>query len=174
MLCDLATTRCLRYTMLCASVGLLTAACAPHSAPSVAAPESLDLLAVEIAAARHLVADNNDLRLVVHPAFSDSFSAPGRPGPVRREDSRTVALAHALGAQVYTKPINAPELAKGSAELILSQPVGRSDTVRITGTFGWYRDDRPRVGRGYRTVQMTLVRVGAEWRVIHGELLGIT
>jgi len=167
-------TRCFRYTMLYASVALLTGACAPHSAPSVTASEPLDLLAVELAAARHLVADDNDLRLVVHPAFSDSFSAPGRPGPVRRDDSRTAALAHALGAQVYAEPINAPKLAKGSAELILSEPVGRSDTVRITGTFGWYSDDRPRVGRGYRTVQMTLVRVGAEWRVTHSELLGIT
>jgi hypothetical protein len=160
--------------MLYASVGLLAGACAPHSAPSVAAPESVDLLAVEIAAARHLVADDKGLRLMVHPAFSDSFSAPGRPGPVRREELRTAALAHALGAQVYSKPTDSREPVKGSAELVLSQPIGRSDTVRITGTFTWYNDDRPRVGRGYRTVQMTLARLGGEWRVIQSDLLGIT
>jgi hypothetical protein len=160
--------------MLYASVAILSSACAQQSSPSRATPESTDFLAVEIAAARHLIDQDNDLRLVVHPAFSDSFSAPGRPGPTARDESRTAALARALGAQVATEADAAREPVKGFAKLVLSQPIARSDTVRITGTFSWYSDDRPRVGSGYRTVQMTLARRGGEWRVVQSEVLGIT
>lgn len=153
----------------------LTCGCASHARVlDPATTKALDTLAVELAAARQLLAEYKDLQVVIHPAFADSFSSPGQPGPVRRDDARTTALAGALGGSVYAEPSHSRNRMKGTARLILSEPVIESDTARITGTIMWYRDDQPRRGSGYRTDRFTLTREGAGWRVMGSNNLGIS
>ena len=112
--------------------------------------------------------------MVIHPAFADSFSSPGYPGPLRREDARTTALARALGGSIYAAPSGSRDRDRGTARLLLSEPVIDGDRARITGTIMWYRDDQPRRGRGYRTDRFTLMREGSDWRVVGADNLGIT
>lgn len=153
----------------------LTCACASYAGVAgTAMTRASDALAVELAAARQLLAEYEDLQVVIHPAFADSFSSPGHAGPARRDDARTTALARALGGSIYAEPIHSRDRGKGTARLILSEPVIESDTARITGTLMWYRDDQPRRGRGYRTDRLTLTREGTGWRVVGSDNLGIT
>jgi hypothetical protein len=153
----------------------LTCACGSHARVADTATTSLsDTIAVELAAARQLLAEYKDLQVVIHPAFGDSFSSPGYPGPVRRDDARTTALARALGGSIYAEPSHSRDREKGTARLILSEPVVESDTARITGTIIWYRDDQPRRGRGYRTDRFTRAREGTGWRVVGSDNLGIS
>jgi hypothetical protein len=151
-------------------------ACASRSvaAPSAVATGSAHALAVELAAARHLLTDYADLQVVIHPMFADSFSSPGYPGPARRDEARTAALARALAGTVYAEPNSSRGVVKGTARLILSEPVVRTDTAWVTGTILWYRDDQPRWGRGYRTDRFTLTREVTGWRVLRTDVLGIT
>jgi hypothetical protein len=154
----------------------LVAACAPQ--PSVAelgiTKETPDLLAVELAAARHLLTEYADLEVMLHPAFGDSISAPGTPGLIHRDPSRSTALARALGGTVEGRR-DSREKMKGTAMLVLSEPAMRIDTARVTGTVTWYRDDQRRIGSGYRTDRLTITRDAAGiWRVVRVESLGIT
>jgi hypothetical protein len=153
----------------------LTCACASHAGVAdTVTTGALDTLAVELAAARQILAEYKDLQVVIHPAFSDSFSSPGQPGRVRRDDLRTTALARALGGSIYAEPSRSRDRVKGTARLTLSEPVIESDTARITGTIMWYRDDQPRQGSGYRTDRFTLTREGTAWRVVGSDNLGIS
>ena len=153
----------------------LTCACASHARVADTATSSVsDTLAVELAAARQLLADYKDLQVVIHPAFADSFSSPGYPGPLRRDDARTTALARALGGSIYAGPSDSRDREKGTARLILSEAVIESDMCRITGTVMWYRDDQPRQGSGYLTDRFTLTREGTGWRVVGSDNLGIS
>jgi hypothetical protein len=138
---------------------------------TLGAPEAL---AVELAVSRHLLGDYADLQVMIHPAFADSFSSPGYPGPLRRAEARTEALARALGGSVSVEPAHSRDVGKGTARLILSEPVIKTDTAWVTGTIVWYRHEQPRHGSGYRTDRFTLTRVGRGWHVARAHSLGIS
>jgi hypothetical protein len=150
-------------------------ACAPRPAGSrpAAAIRPSDSLAVEVAAARHLLEPYADLAIEIQPAFGDSIAAPGSPGPTLRDAARTAAIARTLAARVAERP-RGQRVADQTAEVLLSAPQFRGDTATITGTIGWYRDATPRSGSGYETVALTLLRDGARWRVIRVNELGRT
>jgi hypothetical protein len=132
------------------------------------------VLAVELAAARHLLTEYPDLEVLLHPAFADSVSAPGSPGLVHRDRTRSTALARALDGTVERFRASREHM-RGTVMLVLSEPAIEMDTARVTGTVAWYRDDEPRIGSGYRTDRLTMTRDDrGRWRVVRIENLGIT
>jgi hypothetical protein len=148
---------------------------------SMVTPDPVDALTVELASARYVLGDYSDVRVLidglpveVEPSFTDSVSAPGWPGPERRDSTPTATLARLLGARVLVAAPDTSTPAVPSARLLLSAPHITADTARITVTIHWYRDSRPRSGSGYQTVALALGRGAAGWRVIRTTDLGRT
>jgi hypothetical protein len=157
-------------------------ACVPQPpVTSIVTPDPVDALTVELAAARYVLGDYSDVPVLIdglpveiEPAFADSVTAPGWPGPERRDSTRTATLARLLGARVFVSPPDTSTPAMPSARLLLSAPHVKADTAGITVTIHWYRDSRPRIGSGYQTVALALARGAAGWRVIRTTDLGRT
>ena len=161
---------------------LVLLACVPQPpVASIVTPDPVDALTVELAAARYVLADYSDVRVLIdglpveiEPSFTDSVSAPGWPGPERRDSTRTATLARLLAARVVVSATDTSTPPVPNARLLLSAPHIQADTARITVTIHWYRDSRPRSGSGYQTVALTLGRGAAGWRVIRTTDLGRT
>jgi hypothetical protein len=157
-------------------------ACAPRPlVTAIGTPDPVDALTVELAAGRYVLGEYSDVRelidrlpVEIEPAFTDSVSAPGWPGPERRDSTRTATLARLLGVRVGVARTDTSTPQVPNARLLLSAPDIMGDTARITVTIYWYRDSSPRNGSGYQTVALALARGAAGWRVIRTTDLGRT
>ena len=153
-----------------AGAGLVIGSAAPADAQPATGAE----LAVEVAAARHMLARSpgHGFRLrdvTLDPAFADSISAPGSPGRARRDSARTAALAAAVDARA------AAARDSSSVHVLLSEPIVRGDTAAITATIRWPEGSRSRRGLfGYETVALTLALERGAWRVVRERQLGIS
>ena len=156
--------------------GLALVACVRPS-PSPSAEEARgprDALAVEVVAARHMLAEDSDLRVLITRAFADSFSSPGYAGARQRDSARTAELAQGLNARIRTASADPWELPDTTAFLVSSEPVIHGDTATITVTTYWRRGPPSRLSTGYLTQALTLARGLGGWRVIRTKDLGGT
>lgn len=152
-----------------AGLGLALACAARAGAQSGTGAE----LAVEVAAARHMLArsSSHGFRLrdvTLNPAYADSISAPGGPRRARRDSVRTAELAAAIGARV------AVARDSSGVHVLLSEPMVRGDTAAVTVTISWPNSRRGRGIVGYETVALTLAREHGAWHVVRERQLGIT
>jgi len=147
-------------------VTLLSLACT-FSSP---APRSADEpLAVELAAAQHMLVRRASGGITLDSLFARSVDAPGQPNAGRRSSARTLALARDLSARISS------DRAQPGVYLLLSEPVVRGNAAEITITAVWSSGERGGGGpAGYETRALVLTREHGVWRVVRHVQLGIS
>lgn len=144
---------------------MMLLAAVTFGAGELAAQSAEDLLAIEIAAARHAVSDRNIARnmIEVDGAFAAPEGAPGSPTGSMRPAARTRAIRDAVTVpSTYRRPY-------GESLLLMSEPAVRGDVAQVTTTL--FRAT-PAGRRMFETHRITLQRSGTGWSVSAVEKLG--
>lgn len=144
------------------------------------AQEERDFAAVEMAAARAMLARGTAAGAVgIDPTFGAN-RAPGGAHVAARPESRTLALARALPARAvkFEDARSCPKLGVCTLvgvtrHLVLSEPVFNGDTAQITVT-KHEATESTRQPTYYETVRFTLARSRGTWTVVRQEDLGIS
>lgn len=134
----------------------------------VSAQAPSDIAAIELAAARHLLARHPSWTIHLDSMFAQAGTAPAVPTTERRPADRTRALADSLGAFVRT------ELTERTILLQLSDPLVRGSSARVSVTVGYLQAYDGRRRGFYETVDVIFERDGKGWRVVGEAQLGIT
>jgi hypothetical protein len=145
---------------------LLAATSVFRGEPSIAPAQSADpALAVEVAAARAMLAGYHPRFLGVDPRFARAGEAPPAPTGELRPAARNRALTDSLSTLVVPS---------GTDSLVIQASVpsiSRTDasiSMTVSGRSGGSR------GVYYETIALTLRRERQSWRVVGRRQLGIT
>jgi hypothetical protein len=131
------------------------------------AQASADSIAVELTAARHLLAQHPARAVLLDSAYARSTHAPGVPATDHRPLRRHRTLADSLNAGISTQSNSR------TAQLTLSEPEFAGDSALVTVTVSYDNGRRPR-GAFYETVRVTLRRAAGSWRIERSAQLGIS
>ena len=134
----------------------------------VSAHGSSDIAAIELAAARHLLARHPAWTIHLDSVFAQPGTAPGVRTSVSRPGERTLALADSLRALVST------ELSERTILLQLSDPIARDHSARVSVTVGHMQEYGGKRRGFYETVDVVFERDGTGWKVVGESQLGIT
>lgn len=134
---------------------------------SAGAQTSVDSIAVEVVAARHLLARHPFREVSLDSGFAMPGHAPGVPTAALRPARRHRALADSLA-------LDSDHRAQiGIARITLSAPQFAGDSAMLTVTVSYDTGRRPR-GGFYETELVTLRRARGTWYVQRSSQLGIT
>ncbi len=150
---------------------------------AIRAQSSTDRVAIEVAAARTMLAHQyNKGSVSIDPAEGAQGHAPSHPGVGKlRPAAHTERLAKVLSASVrrYADVTSCTDgqppcaMSGTSTHIILSAPIIVGDTASVTATI-YQNSPSKRQPVDYETVLLTLVRRPGGWAVVKEDQLGIS